>query len=273
MHELITDQSFDLNRTNEYELSIQVGLDGFSFSVIHPEENRLMALKNTPVTISTEKFLPRRFAEWVNSEPVLNNPFEKIKISYYTENFTLIPYEFHNSEKQNKVSTLLFENKKDDRVKQDKVNAFNSKLIYTIPGQMINCFADKFNDYTLNHTFTVLTKKTAEFFASSDNSDLFLFFSSSSFLLFLYDKGNLLLTNSYQFKHANDIVYYIFAALNQNRIHTKNCKLLLSGNIIQDQEIENLLKSYFSQIGFLIPELQSNPETFNIPLHFFIPLF
>src|SRR6056297_1767752 len=108
MHELIKDPGFDLNRTNDYTLSIQVSLDGFSFCVVRKADDRLMAIKNTPVTISEEKFLTRRFSEWIKSEEIPNKTFESVRIIFHTERFTLVPREIFDREKQYALFNLLF---------------------------------------------------------------------------------------------------------------------------------------------------------------------
>jgi hypothetical protein len=51
--------SFDLEKTNEYILSIQINLDGFSFSIYSPVENKFVGSKVVPLKISNEFILNR----------------------------------------------------------------------------------------------------------------------------------------------------------------------------------------------------------------------
>ena len=48
MHDLVTEESFDLEKTYEYILSIQVSLDGFSFSILDITRKKYLALKSYP---------------------------------------------------------------------------------------------------------------------------------------------------------------------------------------------------------------------------------
>ena len=43
---------FDSNRTKEYKLSILVSQDGFSFSVVHPLKNRILAFYEEKINLS-----------------------------------------------------------------------------------------------------------------------------------------------------------------------------------------------------------------------------
>ena len=272
MHELITDQSFDLNRTREYILSIQVSLDGFSFSVIHPHENRLMALKNTPVTISEEKFLPRRLTEWMNQEELFNHPFSGIKICYNSPKVTLMPSSFSPEKNNDEIFNLLFGQDTQSRVMQKSIEPLNADLLFSIPYHLLNLFDEKWDDYTLFHPAAVLAEIACNIFSSSP-AGILLHFDTQSFLLFLFQNQSLILFNRFNFSHVNDIIYYLMTAMKQNEIKTRNCKLLLSGNIREEEEVENLLKNYFNQIGFLIPDLKSDNEKFHFPIHRFISLF
>ncbi len=272
MHEFITDQSFDLNRTREYMLSIQVSLDGFSFSVIHPDQNQLMALKNTPVTISEEKFLPRRLTEWFHQEELFNHPFSNIKISYNSPAFTLIPSPLAQERNSDKIINLLFGQDTQSRVMENAIEQLKAKLLFSIPYHLLNLFDEKWDDYTLFHPAAILSEITSNIFLSNP-AGILLHFDTQSFLLFLYQNQNLILLNRFTFNHVNDIVYYLMTAMKQSGITTKNCKLLLSGNIREEEEVENRLKNYFNQIGFLIPDLKSDSEKFYFPMHRFISLF
>ncbi len=272
MHSFITDHTFDLNRINEYHLSIQVSLDGFSFLITDSGGNKLMALKKIPATIGSEKFLPRRFADWIASETIFEKRFGSVNILYYTPKFSLIPSPWFEKKKQNTLSDLLFGHGNNAQIIHNSIEPAGAELIFSLPEALKAQFDQQFENHTLLHPATVLLQKNHPLFAP-DKSGLTLFFAPDSFLLFLYKNGSLALANSYHFKHPNDVVYYILTALRHSGMAPKKCKLLLSGEIYPKEETEVLLKNYFNQIGFLIPEIQSDPEIFKDPLHPYIVLF
>ena len=45
MYDLVNETGFNLEKSQEYILSIQISLDGFSFSVVSPSDNKLLAFK------------------------------------------------------------------------------------------------------------------------------------------------------------------------------------------------------------------------------------
>ena len=270
MHELITDQSFDLNRTSEYILSIQVSLDGFSFSVIDDNDNRLLMLYSSQATISTEKFIARRFDEWVNSEEILSRQFAEVRVQYCTGNFTTVPESFFISEKQNEIAALLFEQEITSQVVTVHPKNTASKVLFSIPANFPSEIAEKFGSYSLEHPAAVLAEKGSSFFIEKEKGAL-LYFTPKSFLLLLYSGKKLLLANSYNYSHPNDVVYYLMAALNQYQIKPGDLKLILSGEISSGDKTEMLLREYFSKTEFGSPEINYNPEIFK-NIHRFINL-
>ncbi|MBK6285166.1 MAG: DUF3822 family protein [Draconibacterium sp.] len=95
MSDFINDGLFEIAKTKNYILSIQVCLDGFSFLIVDPNEKQIVAIKNSPIKISNENLLARHLKEWLTSEALLKNQFESVRLIYYSENFTLVPKEYY----------------------------------------------------------------------------------------------------------------------------------------------------------------------------------
>ncbi len=270
MLELVTDQTFQLNRTNKYKLSIQVCLDGFSFSVVSTAENRLLALKSIPVTISSEKFLSRRFDEWVKSEKIVENSFAEVEINYFTRQFTLVPEEFFQFEKQNEMANLLFENKNSNQLFHNHIGNLKADLIAAIPADLILKFDSIFEKYSLFHSAVGLLQKSTEQFGKG--VACMLNFYRSSFFTALLKNGRLLLANSYNYQHPNDVLYYTMTILEQHQLQANNCRLVLSGNISEDDEKDKMLRRYFDKTQYFSPDIKYDTEKFSTPLHPFTPL-
>jgi len=271
MHELITDQSFDLARANEYKLSIQVSLDGFSFSVVRIYDNRLVGLKNVPAKISTEKFIARRFSEWIQSEEIFNNHFSEIHVQYNTANFTLLPGEFFIEEKQNELAGMLFEQEVTSQVISNLDEISEIQFLFTVPVNLFTEITSKFGDCSIVHPSAALAKKYPSDIKEGEKGAL-LYFSKNSFILLLFSEDNLLLANRFNFSHANDVVYYLMAVLNQHKITPADAKIYLSGEIFKNNQPESLLREYFSKTEFWYPKNPMNTEIFKDNLHRFITL-
>ncbi|HPR85643.1 MAG TPA: DUF3822 family protein, partial [Prolixibacteraceae bacterium] len=55
-----TDDSFDLKNAGNYHLSIQIGLDGFSYCILDTRINKYLAFQNIPLAVIKPQFLSRK---------------------------------------------------------------------------------------------------------------------------------------------------------------------------------------------------------------------
>jgi hypothetical protein len=271
MYELIADPLYELYRTNEYKLSIEVSLDGFSFSVTHPGENKLIALGNFPVTVSSEIFLGRRFNEWYDNQDILKHSYNEIRLLYNSDKFTIIPSEYYMYEKQNEAGNFIFEKKDSYSWRDNYLPYAESNLIFRIPDSFIKVSEQKFPNNKIVHPLTLLIKKTEEL-SDGDNPLAALLFRKESFSTILYLNGRLQFINNFGYAHANDVVYYLTSLSNKLNISYNNLQILIAGDIASDSEIDYTLKKYFPGTAFLTPGINYNKNIFNVPMHRFLTL-
>src|SRR6056297_543962 len=156
MEHVKKDQTFDFTRTEEYTLSIQAGLDGFSFCITHPQGNRLMALGQQPATISSEHFLERRFKEWSQNHDLLQRNYQEIRILFSTQKFTIIPGELYNYEKQHEITDLLFGREQGMADLDNYIPEITGNLLFRIPGSLHREFSKEFPEHRLIHPLTAI---------------------------------------------------------------------------------------------------------------------
>jgi hypothetical protein len=263
MISLITDPVFDINRTEEYILSIQVSLDGFSFSVIHLHDKRLLASGQFPITVSSENFLGRRFTEWYNEVEMLQKKYSEIQLYYYSEKFTLVPSSFYEFNKQNKIIEKAFGKLNGNSVRDNFFPEDKANLIFTIPDSLKEAFDKKFPGYIILHPLLLLSKKLHQNFLIGKNERLLaLSFQNNSFSLLLYYKNKLQVSNTFCYKHPNDVIFYLLSVLKSRKINHSKTTLLLSGKISPNSELASVLSIYFAQTEFLKISAQYNENIF-----------
>ena len=272
MENVITDPTFDFKRTEEYKLSIQISLDGFYFSIIQSDENRLFALDDYPATISSESFLARRFKEWSDNIDYFKQKYAEIRILYHTEKYTLIPGELYNHKKQHEIADLLFKTEEGIVVLDNFIPEMKGNLLLSIPRALSEEFSIKFPGYQLIHPLAVIIPKIMETAGENKNS-LMLLFDKTCFSLLLFRKNRLHAVNSFKFLHPNDVIYYVLSILKQLGIKSKEITPLVAGKIGKGDKIHTLLKDYFNNITFFPPQVIFDAEIFKKPLHRFITLY
>lgn len=269
---LITDPGFKKDNTEEYKLSIQVSLDGFYFSVVHPAENKLLAFEHYPVTISSEKFIGRRLKEWFEVREILQDRYSEISVCYHTPKFTFVPSAFYISHEKDKIASLVL-GKQHGYVCVDNYfpNA-EGNLVYAVPASLADSLPGHIPSESLQHPLFSLNKKFVKL-ANLNENNLLLYFTETSFYLMLYVKQTLKAVNSFSYYSQADVLFYNLSLLKQLKVNAASVNITLAGEISPGSEIHNHLQKYFKSTTLLTPEVNFNSKIFTEPLSRFIVLF
>ena len=264
MVELIADESYDLNNTIEYNLSIQVSLDGFSFIITDSKNQNLIAFKNELLKISSEGFIARRIEEWIDSLEILKKSYRQVRILFYTNNFTLIPETFYSEEKNGELFDKLFEPVKNRIIKVNTLSTISSKLIFGIQNGLDAELNKRFDNFSYLHPVEILLQNLPET-TNSHEGKILLLLSSDVLYVLIFKEKNLLIANSYKHFHFNDIVYFILSNLQQCEIDAGEAKLFMTGNLSGDNQndIAINLKKYLGSVELLKSSLNFKPEIFD----------
>jgi len=269
MSEFIADKAFDLNNTKEYILSIQVSLDGFYFSVVF--NNRLLILEEYSLKISSDKFLGRRFNEWLSCADLFKRPWAGVKIVYLTGKITIVPGDFYDFDKQDEIINLIF-NKQAGYITRDNYWPENRcNLIFPVHEDFLETADQKFPGYQIIHPATVLNQKIQPYL-EDNKAILSLFFENDLFYQILYCDKELKSVNCYFYNNAEDVIFYVLSVLNSYNITYSNAYLILAGKIEPSDEIYKKLNHYTENISIIKHQINFDPAVFNYPVQRFITL-
>ncbi len=245
MHDLVTNETFDLEKTYEYRLSIQVSLDGFSFFIELPGENKLLAFKNSPLKISSGTLLVRHFKEWITRENILQKPFKKIRIIVYGEKFTLVPEKIFQNTLKSEIPRFLFDKNADLEIAENIIGKLESRLIFVLPTGINSVFREQIGECEIVHPVKIILNNLPK---TKKEYGLILLFDAKFSYILCFNTKKILLTNSFKPAHVNDVVYYVLTTLKQLEILYSETELFLVGSHKKYPEIKDALKSYFSEI-------------------------
>ncbi|HYQ56667.1 MAG TPA: DUF3822 family protein [Draconibacterium sp.] len=245
MHEFV-DETFQTVNTGKRILSIQASLNGFSFSIVCPEQKKLLFFKTITLKISNENLLARHFEALSAEETLFQNTFKKIFLVYHSQNFTLIPEQFYQNQINKVVTPLLFEQNEQANWINNKLSGIDGTLLFSIPEGFKQAIKKLLPSAQIIHPIYRIIEQSSILEASFT---LFLLFDSDHFSLALFSQKELKLINNFSFKHPNDIVYFVLTVLRQYSISAKDITILYAGNTKAHPGIEELLQKYFPQLA------------------------
>ena len=130
------DEKFDLKHTSEYHLSIQLGLDGFSFCILDIFRHKYMACKHIPLVVGKLQFLAKKIESIFETEEMLNASYQSVSIAYSTNNATLIPKEYTEPSNLIKIAALTNEISRNEDICSEDLPGFNYQLVYSYPKEV-----------------------------------------------------------------------------------------------------------------------------------------
>src|SRR5690606_25067655 len=135
---------------------------------------RLLALDHLPVNLSTEKFIVRRLEEWFRSNEILQKKFAETAIFYHTPKFTLIPSEYFNFEKQNKVADLVLGRQNEFIYHDNYLAGAKGNLVFAVPTSLPDALSQYMQGIKLLHPLHAMDHELHKI-ADSSRSHLLLY--------------------------------------------------------------------------------------------------
>ena len=252
MHELnVVDETFELKRAKEYHISIQVGLDGFSFCILDIRKNKYIVLRHIPLIVGKPNFLSRKIETIFDQEEILNAAYQAVSITYSTNKATLIPKEFSEGN-SSMVANFTHEISRNEEVGTNNLPGFNYQLIYAYPKDLISFFNTKYTDFQFTHKSIPLLSALLNQ-RSEKKRTLLLNFEKKYIRMIALSGDQILLYNSFYFKSETDFLYYALNVCHSLQFDAERDEIVIGGYVANDSGYIRLLKKYIGNIQFLKP--------------------
>jgi hypothetical protein len=253
MHEInFVDDSFDLKLTSEYHLSIQAGLDGFSFCILDLHRNKYLVFRHIPLIVGKPQFLSRKVEVIFDEEEKLNASYQTASITYSTIHATLFPKEFANTSDLLKIASLTSDVNRIEDIRTENIPGFNYQLVYGVPKELMSLFSRKYAEFKFTHKSVPLFASVISQRNEKRNSLLINF--EKKYIRMIAVKGSeIALFNSFYFKNETDFLYYTLNIWQSLQFDAERDEILIGGFVADDSSFIRQIKKYISNILFLKP--------------------
>lgn len=253
MQELnFVDENFDLKLASEYHLSIQVGLDGFSFSILDIFRKKYIVLRHIPLIFGKLQFLAKKTEAIFDQEEKLNASYQSVSIIYSTNKATLLPKAYSNSGLSEKVAELTNDTNRNEDIGINELPGFNEQLIFSYPKELLALMNRKYTEFHFKHKSVPLLASGVRQQNEKKNS-LIINFEKKYIRMIAIKNMQIVLYNSFYFKNESDFLYYTLNICHTLQIDPERDELLIGGHVADDSSYIRQLKKYVSNVYFLKP--------------------
>ena len=270
------DKSFDLKNINNYHLSLQVYLKGFSFCLLDRDRNKFIALGNYYFNkITSYNILLNEIEEIFQNEEILKPNYQHVKFMFATPRYSYIPSPFFDKNEVENLYSFNHKIKQGDSLHTNFIYGNSSYVVYTIPQYIEDFFSNKYPNLKIyHHSCPLIEEILLKEKLNTPKPRVFLNVLPDIFDFILIEEGKIKLFNSFAYNSQTDFQYFVLNAFDQINLSPIDIPVSIMGIIQRDNiKIENLKKYIKNIMYFNKPAHFEYAYGFNdIPDHYFVNL-
>ncbi|MFD1061636.1 DUF3822 family protein [Winogradskyella litorisediminis] len=239
-----------MTQKNIKELSIQVNLNGLSFSInntVSKEDNFIHHLD------FKEKLTPfetlNRLKEELASNTAFSENFKNVSVIHFNELATLVPKalydEAHNAEYLKFNSKIL----KTDFIASDELKHQEAISVYVPYVNINNYLFDTFGSFKYKHASTVFLDAIDSF--KTEEKSIFVNVEKNAMQVAFFQNNKIEFYNHFEFSSPEDFIYYLLFTCEQKQLNPDELKLTLTGSVEKDDDIYNIAYKYIRHVEIL----------------------
>lgn len=245
----LVDETFDLNFTLEYCLSIQLGLDGFSFSILDTIQNKVIYLFHQELFEAEPEFLLKRLKGIYEESELLELPYKKIRILLSAPGrSSLIPDSCYQANQLDQYLQATLTQRLGYVVQSTAIPAFSQWVVFDVPQLILEFLQQKHPNAEWMNDAKVICPE----FIRTKNTMKVTVLKKHIVLTALNEQG-ICFFNSFSYDSENDQLYYILGTVKHFAQEPEH--LILDGQVNKHATIYHRLKQYFNQV-----EIAANPR-------------
>ena len=246
------DETLDINSTSNYEISIQVSLNGFSFSLLDTLRNKFVMMREYRLS-GRENDLAGQVEEIIYKDDFLGKQYHAYRLIYVFERNTLVPSGLFDPAVKDNYFTLNHKLEEGYIVANNRIDNPDSYILFDLRQDLQELFIKAFPDASQSHHIKPLLYSA--FLTSERNTGRYIQVNieDTFFNLVIIENNKLEFFNTFRYRNASDILYYLMFTFEKLGISSKET-VFLSGEIEHGDELHTNLSTYAGNIKYINPE-------------------
>jgi len=248
----LIDESFDINSSGNYELSLEMSCYGFSYCILDTIRNKYILLRRTEPD-DNKQLTSEKTGEIISSDTFPAGKFKKLNIILPSARSTLVPAPLFDPEKKEEYFALNLIREDNEIILYNKIPEPDAYVVFSATKSFSELAAMLFPGVILYHHTTPLLHQVSHFSRNESGLYMQVHIEKEYFNLLILEHGTLKFFNTFNYRSITDILYYVFNVCKNmgiNREETIN----FSGLTQKYDELYTKTSRYFRNIKFTVPE-------------------
>lgn len=249
-------KGIDFTKSEQYTLSIRLSADGFSFSIYNPLAESDFSFMPYPINASYS--MSANIKEMLAATDALKHTYKRINILVDSPRFTPIPLDLFEDEQMDRLFYHNFPKVNNESVLCNVLGKSNVVILFAMDKLTHQLLTEHFSNARFFSTASPLIEYFAQKSRLGNSRKLYAHIREQLVEVFCYDKGKLLLINSFSCKQTSDRVYYLLYVWQQLGYSQEKDELQLAGMLIDKEELLTELRKYLRQVYVINPKAEFN---------------
>ncbi|PCJ80586.1 MAG: hypothetical protein COA57_14910 [Flavobacteriales bacterium] len=273
----LVDKSFSKEKASQCHLSVAIGEQQFSYSVLDLKNSRYLALEEFQFENQLGfNGISEKIKEIISSSVMEDCSFKSISASIIHLKATLVPAPLFEESKKADYLRFNFQDSEEENTAHDYLQNLDAYNIYALPQQANDALKQFFPNVKMLHYSSVLIESAIiPPWRDEKTKKVYLHLRDAQLEIIVTEDKKLIFYNSFHFESKEDIAYYLLFVCEQLGLNPHEISVTVTGKIRKTEEKFIFLETYVKSIV-----LSSRPQQFGYsyvfdetPGHFYHALF
>lgn len=241
----------DFTKSKQYTLSIRLGTDGFSFSIYNPIHDDSLSVieKEIDPSLSLTANLKTVFLE----SDFLGHTYKRVNIMMAGKRFTIIPLDLYEEEQAELLFYHNHQKRENEIVLYNILKKNNVAIVFGMDKSAYTFLKEQYTDARFYSQSTPLIDYFSIKSRLGNSKKMYASIRKDGIDIYCFERGHLLLANSFECTHTEDRIYYLLYAWKQLEFNQERDELHLTGTLPDKEVLMNELKKFILQVFIMNP--------------------
>ncbi len=245
------DETLDINSTENYELSVQVGPDDFSFCLLDLIRNKYVLLRSFEPE-ENKYFSPAGIEEIITRDDFLMKRYKKVNIVMPSPRFTIVPAALFDPGKRDEYFTYNHLLDEGNIIISNKLDDPEAFLVFSVSRALSDLMASFHPGVHPYHQVKPLLNHIGHSRKSINGNYIHVHIEKEFFDLVVFDNNLLKFCNSFNYRNINDILYFVLKVFRNLDLKQEET-IYLSGITEKYDDLTSNLSIYVRTLKFAEP--------------------
>jgi len=253
-------ENIDLAHSEEYNLSIRLAPDGFSFCIHSSSDPSVFHHQGTP--LGNKLSHTDHIKKVIFDLGFFSQPFKRTSVTVVTPNYTLVPEEYHDRKKVKELFRFNIYQQENESILTDIFQEGSYRILFSMEEELHSFLSrNLWNPLFLHHTGPLLhlfhSRATAQ-----EKKCCFVDFHDRSVTIICFSGDTLLSANSYPALNTHDTTFFIASIWEKLNLNQSVDNLYLSGDLTTHKATVEIVKKLIRNVEQTVihPSVEADQE-------------